>query len=203
MTKGGIMKITVMNFKGGVGKTSISVNLAMMMGAYIVTNDFYSPLERVLPQNRIMKLKNNDVLPIFPADLSIVFDLGGHIDPRTVDALKQSDVVVIPLFRDFLSLKVSIACIKDVSAFNKNIVIVNNRAEKGDFEQVSRVIGQFYPDLPIFPIKRSKAFENTLKNKKSIKQMVEGGGLDAYNYRLVFEQFCTVAAYIQNKTKEI
>ena len=78
------MKTTVYNFKGGVGKTVLSLNLALTMEYSIVTNDIYSPIEKVLDEDRILKIHHDEILPAFPADYNIIFDLGGHIDKRAI-----------------------------------------------------------------------------------------------------------------------
>ena len=43
------MKIAIYNFKGGVGKTAISLNLDLETGWGVVTNESYSPIEDALP----------------------------------------------------------------------------------------------------------------------------------------------------------
>ncbi len=88
------MKITVYNFKGGTGKTSISMNLALTMDYSVVTNDLYSPLEKVLDDKRILKLNHDDNLPVFPENYDLIFDFGGHVDVRAIEALKQSRWVI-------------------------------------------------------------------------------------------------------------
>jgi cellulose biosynthesis protein BcsQ len=196
------MKITVMNFKGGVGKTSFSLNLALMMGCAIVTNDGFSPLERVISPKKILKLFPSDPMPKFPKNLELVFDLGGHIDPRTVDALKQSDVVVIPVFGDYLSTQTSLECISEVLPLHSNIVVVANRAEPGDYDKLKMVVGKFHPDLPVFPLNKSKAFENVFKKRRSLKDMAESGGLEGYSYRKVFLQFLDIVKHIEKTRKE-
>jgi|GEM_PF-3900400 len=44
------MKIAIYNFKGGVGKTSIALNIVLSAkdDYGVITNDFYSPIEKVL-----------------------------------------------------------------------------------------------------------------------------------------------------------
>lgn len=81
------MKITVYNFKGGTGKTSIALNLALTMQYAIISNDTYSPLEKVLDPKKFIKLEAGKDLPNLPEKYFIIFDLGGHIDPRAISAM--------------------------------------------------------------------------------------------------------------------
>jgi len=182
------MKITVYNFKGGVGKTSISLNIALTCDFGIITNDVYSPLERVLADEQFIKIEHEQSLPEIPDEYNIIFDLGGHIDKRAIEAIKQSDFVLVPVTNDFVNLQVTINAIGEIEKFNKNIVVIANRTVKNDFPEISQAVRKFY-DYPVVELKLSKAFSNIFQEKKSIKDMVAEGGLKAYSYRFVNEQF--------------
>jgi len=71
------MKITIYNFKGGVGKTSIALNIALNLGLPVVTNDIYSPLERLLGEDKFIKLAKDQTIPTLSSEHSIIFDFGG------------------------------------------------------------------------------------------------------------------------------
>lgn len=182
------MKITTYNVKGGVGKTDISLNMALTLDYGIITNEPFSPLETVLSEENFLKLNPGDKLPKLPEDADIVFDFGGYLDKRVIEALKQSDVVLVPVINEFKDLHTTINFIQEIEDYNKKIIIVVNRAQKGDYDSVCEAMKGFY-SYPVFEIKSTRALPNIMKEKKSVKAMVEEGGLKAWNYKAVAQQF--------------
>ena len=196
------MKISVYNFKGGVGKTLISLNLALTLDYAVVTNDVYSPLEKVLDEKRIMKIDQGEDFPEFPEDYDIVFDLGGHIDQRAVSALKQSQLVLVPVTNDFVNIQVTIDTLTEVQRVNEKLVVVANHIVPGDYEDIISAIKRFF-DFPVFPIKKSKCLPNIFKERKSVAAMVEEGGLKKFHYAKVAEQFDSLIEYIRMQSRVV
>jgi cellulose biosynthesis protein BcsQ len=192
------MKIAVYNFKGGVGKTSISLGYALNQGFAVVTNDFHSPLERVLSEEYIIKLKSDETMPIFDDDLEVVFDLGGSIDERAVSAIKQSDWVIIPTVNSVVDLHMTLQTINQVSDYNTKILVIVNKLEKGDFDIAREVITEFFPDMPIFPLKNSKIFKKMFEKEQSLNGIANLNGLNKYTYRGVISQFADITEFINN-----
>ena len=50
------MKIVMFNLKGGQGKSSIALNLALTMDMNIISNDIITQIEDVLPPDNFLKI---------------------------------------------------------------------------------------------------------------------------------------------------
>jgi MinD superfamily P-loop ATPase len=51
------MKLTIWNLKGGMGKTFIALILALLHKLCVVTNDTYSPIDKILPKGKTYNLQ--------------------------------------------------------------------------------------------------------------------------------------------------
>ena len=191
------MKITVYNLKGGVGKTDIALNLALTLDCGIITNEPFSPFEKVLEDDRFIKLEHSEELDVLPDGYNIIFDFGGYVDKRVISALKQSQCVIVPVVNEFKDVYTTINFLQEIEDYNEKIVVVINKTRRNDFEEAKKVFNEHYPDYPVIEIKYSRAFPNIMKEKKSIKAMVESGGLMAYSYRAVAKQFDTLIQTIK------
>lgn len=191
------MKITIYNFKGGVGKSSISLNLALSLGYGVITNDIYSPLEKILKKEHLLKISQSENIPDIPKDYNIIYDLGGYIDKRAIKALKTSDVVLIPTINDYLNLQVTIDTIQEIEQINKHIIIVANKTQSGDFEKIKSVMREFY-NYEIVELKYSKAFKNIFLENCSIEQMCKKSALSAFSYKKINAQFNNLIDTINN-----
>tara|TARA_Y100000389_G_scaffold196642_1_gene229935 strand:- start:22 stop:600 length:579 start_codon:yes stop_codon:yes gene_type:complete len=184
------MKITIFSLKGGVGKTSISVNLALTLKYGIITNDVYTPLERVIAKESLLKLNQNQALPDLPENYDIIFDFGGYVDSRVVEAINISNYVIIPVTSSYLDLQLAINTIEEIKKYNNNIIIVANMlSSQKDYSLIQEAMTKMEYTYPIMPIKRTASIKNIFSNKQSIESLVSKGGLSKYHYQNAKSQF--------------
>lgn len=195
------MKIVIFNIKGGQGKTSLAINLAFALNGGVITNDIYSPLETVLPENRFVKVGLNEQFPDIEEDNAyIIYDLGGWIDVRCVKLLQEADLIIIPVINDYINNQVALNTIEEVKKYNEKILIVANRTEKNDYNEIKTLITHFYQDqFEVLELKKSTAFSKIFAKSKSIDEIIKEDKLLAFAYREFIEQLQNIVDFINKK----
>lgn len=187
-------KYTIWTKKGGCGKTNIACELAIRLEYPAITNEEESMLSVLLPKERLKILAQNEKVPNI--DCGVIFDFGGYIDSRIIDAIKQSHYVIVPTLPEISDIQSCISTIQAIKKYNQNIVIIANKTEtKEDLDTVTNAIKQI-GDYPVFEIKKSRALPNIYIEKKSIKQIVTENPLLKYNYRKISSQFDELIQYL-------
>jgi len=129
-------KISVGNFKGGVGKTLIS---------YLLYKHFSNTYELMqsdldVVNNNVLhitdkddfKRKGNEIRKIL-SKKNLLIDTGGFLDDLQTYFFKKSDLIIVPLFLDSMSIKRTFLFIKYLlkEGINKdNILIIINKFKK-------------------------------------------------------------------------
>jgi len=183
------MLITVVGTKGSQGKSTISHAIAYEKGFWIITNDIDSSVDEFLPEDRVVKLQNDDELPEIPDDVWVIFDGKAGIDePVVKQAIERADWVIIPTIYGVEELKRCLRWIEQVRAINDKIVIVCNSMKAGEFKEVEEHIKGECP-FPVFFIRNSRFVAEMLFIPESIEEKFKRGGLTAYSLKDILAQF--------------
>jgi hypothetical protein len=208
------MKITVYCLKGSAGKTPIAVNIALTHGFAIGTNEPYNLLDRFIPEERLISIEASEEFPEFPKDIDIVFDLAGMItteaSPSIVSAVKQSNVVLVPIYNELKCINAGIATINELRQYTSKIVVVATKLQKqknenftdwrksADFKNIAHIVAETTDkSIPVFPLKFSKVFDTIFEKELSIGQLMESDVLARYAYRDVNTQFETLFNFLK------
>lgn len=194
-----VKRLTVFNAKGGVGKTAIALHFALTFNYGVVTNDRLSIIDGVLDENRYIILEKNAPLPDFPDDWPLIFDFGGYPDDRAIEALNLSQYILVPILPSTDILQANLNFIQEVKNYKEKIIIIINQTSGGQFEEIRRVVKTYFPNLPVFNIKKSAALAWMINYKMSILELVGIYTLHARNFGMVTDQFNLIAEYILNK----
>lgn len=199
------MKISVYNAKGSAGKTPIATNIALDKDYCIGTNEVFHVYDSIIDDNQLIALNTEDVFPDV-GEVDIVFDLAGSISKSArsiTSALKMSDYVIVPIYNEYKCLVAGLNTINQISEYNNNIVVVATKLQKtrrdiftGDWRGsedylniADKVSSKISTDIPVLPLKFSKAFDNIFEQKKSIEQLMNESALAKYSYKEVAQQF--------------
>ena len=194
---------TFFSLKGGVGKSSLASAICMELHdddekVLFITNDAISPLEKILGEDKVLKIGQKDNFPELNTDDDVIIDLGGFVDDRAITILKNSKQIVLPTLGSFLSLSGLISTLQEVEPFNKEITIVLNRIEKKEIEKIIEFIRSDY-SYPIFKVKSSKCFENLHYQNKSISQMMREEPLRKRSYKEVHAQIQELIQHLKGE----
>jgi MinD-like ATPase involved in chromosome partitioning or flagellar assembly len=204
------MKITVYNFKGGTGKTSLAMAIAKELDTAYITNDAWdldsdnSMIAHIFKKEERMELGFEDEIPNLPDDINVVFDLGGFPSPQAISAIKQSDVVVIPTENESKTLQKTINTISAVTEYNSNILVVANKIKTTkDYENICSVLDSvFKKNFKIPSIRFSKGFDHIYEKGKSLSNIMKEDKLLNYNFNGVKRDLDVVISQIKKFKKQ-
>jgi len=193
-------KITVYTLKGGEGKTTIACAIALESDWAIITNDVHSDLTSALKEESYLVLDPHHPLPT-KEDLygaNIIFDPGGFLDERMIDAIKMSDYVIIPVteFGKKLNSERFMASVFEIEQYNKNIIIVLNKINDDTAKIAKEELKKQKYNYPVFEMKKNEAFEIMLNEGVPISQIVKRGGLFKRWFSQVDSQLQNLINYI-------
>jgi len=184
------MRISIINKKGGVGKTSLAYSLAKDLEYFLLSNDdsvievAYPKMAKVMEEPKLIE--------------NVVYDFGGFVDAGVIKILEKSDYVVIPLTSDLNSFKKTVSIINEIK--NKNIILVANKSEKEDFKEIEEYFKSHF-SFPIFEIKNSRIWKKTFEEKLSVTEIKKSSKVNQYIYRNSINGYEDLINYIKSEGK--
>ena len=208
------MIITVYNIKGSAGKTPLSTNIALDHGYCIGTNESINVYSDLFDEEQQLVVGQSESFPLLSKDTDIVFDLSGAISNKSLSitsAIKQSDVVIVPIYNHLRCLQGGIQTILEVAQFTKNIIVVATKLTKskvtGKKKEGNLGIGPYdwktsedYLNikkqveanidfgLPVLPLKFSNGFDLVDDEEKSLIELTQSSNLLKHRYGIEAEQ---------------
>lgn len=185
------MIISIINKKGGVGKTPISFSLAKDLGYYLQSND-NSVIETIYP----------DMAKITACPSLIdncVYDFGGFTDSGVLSIIKASDAVLIPCSIDYNSILRTVETIEEIQSYTKTLFVIVTKTEKvEDFQATKDAISQHFEGIEFFELRLSKVFKNVIETGLSITELYHESPLSKNAYKTVYCQYSTVLNMFKN-----
>lgn len=187
------MSYAIYTIKGGVGKTTLSVQASQMLGYTYVTNDAHASVHDLMDEEKSFLVSSKDFDEI-PYDAEIVYDFGGFKDNRIKPILEKVNKVVIPTLTSMADIKGTLATLKEVAEFNKNIILVINRAKNDNKaielkEYLEEEINKIDSGLNIqyLLVRESSALQDSLFDCESIESKAGKNRFKRHIYRNAIE----------------
>lgn len=187
------MSLVVYSIKGGVGKTTLSVQISQMLDFTYVTNDSHSSAHNLMPEEKgfLVSLEEYEEIPY---DEKVVYDFGGFKDTRINDIIKKSNKILIPTLTSIVDVQATIATLKDIIEINKNIIIIINRAKNNNkstdlkeylLEEIEKLYGKV--NIPIIFVRESSVLEDSLFDCEYVETKAGNNRFKRHIYRNAIE----------------
>ena len=198
------MSFVVYSIKGGVGKTTLSVQISQMFKHTYVTNDSHSSAHNLMPEEKGFLVSSEEYDEI-PYDHNVVYDFGGFKDTRINDIIKQANKIVIPTLTSIVDVQATMATLKDVVEINKNIILVVNRAKNNNKatelkEYLSDEIKKLDSNIniPIIFVRESSVLEDSLFDCEYVETKAGNNRFKRHIYRNAIEDMIELKKVLEN-----
>lgn len=177
------MNITIVNFKGGVGKSMIAHQLITGFGFRGCEVDPYGSLSDRLP-DRVRRIEIQEKYLSEPSEETI-FDFGGFDDIKLDQAISYSDLIIIPFIPTLETIQGTVDTLVRVASANKPILMVPNMSQKeNDINDAKFVYEETLGfEVELFPIPMSVALQTAINENRSIIDLSQQGGIKGYAYK--------------------
>jgi cellulose biosynthesis protein BcsQ len=187
------LSFVVYSIKGGVGKTTLSVQISQMFDYTYVTNDSHSSAHNLMPDEKGFLVSSEEYDEI-PFDENIVYDFGGFKDTRINNIIKQANKIIIPTLTSIVDVQATMATLKDVAQINKNIIIAINRTKSNNkaielkeylLEEIKKSFQDL--DISIIFVRESSVLEDSLFDCEYVETKAGTNRFKRHIYRNAIE----------------
>ena len=198
------MSFVVYSIKGGVGKTTLSVQISQMLEHTYVTNDSHSSAHNLMPEEKGFLVSIEEYEEI-PYDDNVVYDFGGFKDTRINDIIKQANKIVIPTLTSIVDVQATLATLKDIIEINKNIILVVNRAKNNNkatelkeylVDEIKKLDSNI--DIPIIFVRESSVLEDSLFDCEYVETKAGNNRFKRHIYRNAIEDMIELKKTLEN-----
>lgn len=198
------MSFVVYSIKGGVGKTTLSVQISQMIEYTYVTNDSHSSAHNLMPEEKGFLVSSEEYEEI-PYDDNVVYDFGGFKDTRINDIIKQANKILIPTLTSIVDVQATLATLKDVIEINKNIVIIVNRAKNNNKatdlkeyleDEIKKLDSNI--NIPIIFVRESSVLEDSLFDCEYVETKAGNNRFKRHIYRNAIEDMIELKKVLVN-----
>ncbi|MFT6691247.1 MAG: hypothetical protein ACJAXH_001772 [Colwellia sp.] len=186
------MRLTIYSSKGGVGKTPLSILFAVDKGFAVGCNESTDIYSGYLDEDMYLLHELDEEFPLIPDDIDIVFDMAGTLskyDHALVSAIRQSDIVIVPIWNNVNSIKLGKNTIRAIADISKRIIVVATKLERtakergisweetADFRAVNEAVADVNPSIRVLPLKFSKVYDRICKEFTSFHKLSEASAM--------------------------
>ena len=198
------MSFVVYSIKGGVGKTTLSVQISQMLDYTYVTNDSHSSAHNLMPEEKgfLVSIEEYEEIPF---DDNVVYDFGGFKDTRINDIIKQAKKILIPTLTSIVDVQATMATLKDVIEINKNIVIIVNRAKNNNKaielkeyldDEIKKLDSNI--NIPIIFVRESSVLEDSLFDCEYVETKAGTNRFKRHIYRNAIEDMIKLKKILES-----
>ncbi len=185
------MNITILNHKGGQGKSIIAHQLITNFGYYGYEIDPYGSLAQRLPEKvtyidlaakKIDNMRNK-----------VIFDFGGFADIKEKEAIKESDLVIVPFIPVYESVQGTYATLEKIIPYLIEydvplLFVPNNVAKEKDMiEALNLFKDDFQMEVDYYPIPYLVGLQTAINENTAIGKLAANGGFKGMPYKKSFD----------------
>lgn len=175
------MQISIINKKGGVGKTPFAFSIAKDLDMFLQSND-NSCIEQIYPDKTMIskEVKSLD---------NCVYDFGGYSASGVIEIIKNCNCIIVPCLPTYNSFLRTFETIIEIQEVNQSIIILatDYKDDKEKDFLIEKLESQY--NFPIYYFKNSKIVNNAVNSGMSFLELYDENGLSRNSYANFIDEY--------------